>query len=65
MKRPPIDNKVKKSDGPLPMTYHQRMIERQTKLNIQRRFEYDNLQEFYAQRRKLCPNVNIHTNGDI
>jgi hypothetical protein len=52
MKRPPIKNKVKKSDGPLPMTHLQRVFERQTKLNIQRRLEYDNLQAFYAKRKK-------------
>jgi len=52
MKRPPIKHKIKKSDGPLPRTQLQRVFERQTKLNIQRRLEYANLQEFYAQRRK-------------
>ncbi len=46
MKRPPIKNKIKKSDGPLPMTSHHRMIERQVKNNVQKKIQYQRMLDF-------------------
>ncbi len=46
MKRPPIKNKVKKSDGSLPMTAHQRLIERQVKNNVQKKIQYQRMLDF-------------------
>lgn len=56
MKRPPIKHKVKKSDGPLPMTSHQRMIERQVKNNVQKKIQYERMLDL---RREMDKSLSI------
>lgn len=56
MKRPPIKNKVKKSNGPLTMTSHQRMIERQVKNNVQKKIQYERMLDL---RREMDKSLSI------